>query len=371
MNDSQKHWIDDLTESVAGSVSVDHIVDSVHAAMDRVPFAGSAFSGAAAGTGTTTGEVEQVFTVGPNPELQVTDVLAGEISVRAGESGAIRLHAGRQSIEFKARQTGDRVVVAPSWPGPVRLQIEVPTGCRVSVKTVDGEVTVRGTRAPVDVETVNGSVSVEDVEGDSRIVTVSGGASARRLAGTLTWRSMSGTIEVGESSLRGFTLQSVSGDLTLDTALVPEGEYLARTTSANLLLSVPPGAGATVSLSTTSGNVISELPTEVRVHERRRWEGTINGGGARVEMLSVSGDLRITERASVGPEPVSRPDPSFQPVPPSAPVTPPPPSSTPEEAAGERPGASEETTEILRALERGELDVDEAMSRLDALGGER
>jgi hypothetical protein len=199
------------------------------------------------------------------------------------------------------------------------------------------------------------------------------------------------------SHLRRFNLNTVSGDILLETPLATGEHYLAKTISGDLQISVPPDTGATVQMKSVSGDVHSDLPAEIIKSSRRNWQGRIGGGGANVEMSSVSGDLRIAlgsgaayrrspeptppsapagrpeEPASVSPEP--RPITPTPPVPaaPPAPETAPAPgaftSATEPEHAPSAPAPSGEpdTTRILRMLAQGEISVDDAMARLDAL----
>jgi len=386
--ESHMEWIETLADSVTGSIPVERIVESVQASVEHLPFRGDNAGRGGFSTGETgragmyraKGELtEERFEAGAEPELEVREALAGEIAVQAGESSVITVRARKSGAlkalsesPFKARQEGNRVVVSPRSMAPVDLEIEVPSACKVTVKTVNADVAVRGTQLSTAVETVDGEVTLEGLRGDCRVRTVSGDASARHLSGALTWTTMSADLEVTDSRLQSFTLQNVSGSCTVETSLAPNGQYLASTTSGDLLLFIPPDTGASVLVKTSSGSVVSDLPTEIIVADRRRWEGRINGGGASVEMTSVSGDLRIealrVDAAGPAAEPaVPQPGDPSEASETEARVE----DGSPHDPEGAGAAPSDETTEILRALERGELDVDGAMSRLDALDRER
>jgi hypothetical protein len=112
-----------------------------------------------------------------------------------------------------------------------------------------------------------------------------------------------------------------------------------------------------VTLKTLSGDVRSELPADIIKAGRRNWQGRINGGGADVEMNSVSGDLRISRGAFGEATP-----------PGSWPAAGGRESDHPSVAEPTAPEPSEsDTVAILGALERGEITVEEAMARLDNL----
>jgi DUF4097 and DUF4098 domain-containing protein YvlB len=220
---------------------------------------------------------------------------------------------------------------------------------------------------------VSGDLTVTDVSGDCGMTTVSGDVHARHISGSLTVRTTSGDVRLTDSQLDHFNLNSVSGDFTIETPLTPGQHYLARTVSGDLKVLVPPGTGATIQMKSMSGDVISELPAEIIKAGRRHWQGRINGGGANVEMNSVSGDLRFAHSGISGaPNPPSGSAPETGGFEGSPAVQ----SSSAETAAGDAPSspvvadtpnAQDETNAILKALEQGEISVEEAMEKLDAL----
>jgi len=219
---------------------------------------------------------------------------------------------------------------------------------------------------------------MKDIAGDITVTTVSGDIDASQLSGTLVARTTSGNAKVAASRLRRFSINSVSGDFTLETPLLNDEHCNAKTVSGDLNLQLPSDAGATVQLKSISGNVSCELPAEIIKAGRRHWQGRINGGGGNVEMNSVSGDLRILRSVrgwSDGPGPDNNTD--WTPTPPevlhaadeshgdsgmATDVQSAAESDAVEEPAGE--GGPDPTAEILGALERGEITVEEAMEKL-------
>jgi hypothetical protein len=332
-------------------------------------------------------EVEREFQVGPGAELSVNNV-SGDTRIRAQEGSAIRIRARKSGssrrlantqIEFD--QVGNRVTVRTRpgqtgrWGivrnvGSVEYDITVPRGCKVHVHTVSGDVEVRDTGAPLAAETVNGDVTIDDISGDSSITTVNGDVQGTRLEGALAARSTNGDITIRESRLRRFTLNTVSGDFYIETPLTVGEHYFAKTVSGDLQLIIPRDARATIQLKTVSGDMHLEHPAEIIRAGRRHWQGRINGGGANVEMQSVSGDLDVSAGSGLRSpmEAAGRPTPAA-PASPGAPATVAAPASPrqPAPVATEAPTGESETSKILGELERGEITVEEAMQRLDAL----
>jgi DUF4097 and DUF4098 domain-containing protein YvlB len=310
---------------------------------------------------TATGDVvEQQFSVS-SPAQFTLNTVSGSVVVSPGEDGAIRVRATKSGREearantvIDLEQTGNAVSVHTHNRGAsgilgrfggqmasVDFVVSVPRSTSVEIKTVSADVRVSGTEGALRVQTVSGEVSVGDVQGDSQLTTVSGDVTAEGLAGTLTLHSTSGDARVAASTLRDFNLHSVSGDFYLDTPLTAGEHYYAHTVSGDLELAIPGGTGVTVQMKTVSGEVHTGFANaEIIKSGRRHWQGRINGGGANLEMQSVSGDLTIR-----GGE-----------------------AGSGQHAAGQsgsdETGEPSRASEILRALEQGEIDVEQALSQL-------
>lgn len=296
--------------------------------------------------------VEDQWNVGEPAELELSNV-TGHVTVRGGDEPMIRMHArkhGRdravENTRIETEQDGNRVIIK-TRPGPegmgrlvnlgnnmcaVDYELTVPRDCRVEVHTVSGSIDVESLAAPVKLQTVSGPITVQAISAAASVSTVSGKIQGRQIAGTLSLHTTSGGTQIRESQLDGFTLHTVSGGAVLETPLTPGAHYYAKTVSGSVRVVVPANTGVTVQMKSVSGSVHTDLPAEITRSGRRSWQGRINGGGATLEMQSVSGSLHLENGGGEAPE-----------VPPSP-----------------------ETTELLRALEAGELTVDDVLERLGA-----
>jgi hypothetical protein len=203
---------------------------------------------------------------------------------------------------------------------------------RQDLKTVSGDITVREAQGELSADSVSGEIDMTAVGP----VTVNG-------------TTTSGDVAVTAPLLRSSRIQSVSGDVELVGSLSPDGEHRVGTVSGDLRIA--PDGGVTVEASGLSTTVKSELEHRTTSDGGRRV--TIVGDGAtRVVFRSMSGNVRITRPADRPSALVHAADDETDR---SAP------GPTPDDETKEwRP--DDELT-ILHALERGEIDVDEA-SRL-------
>lgn len=321
-------------------------------------------------------------------DIRISGQAESEISVHAVTRGSpsrvagTRVHISNDNNHVRVEASGNTggILGVVRGIGSVDFTIRVPHDCTVEVKTVSGDVDIQDLRSDTSVQSVSGDVNLRDIEADCSLTTISGDVRIHGLVGELTGRTTSGDLDVQASDVRRFHLNSIRGDMSLETPLARVGHYFAKTVSGDLQLSVPYGTGAMVQLKTTSGDVSSDLPAEIVKSGRRHWQGRINGGGANVEMQSISGDLTMHGTALREPESIK----VYQQMEPvmaaesvteeSAPPTPSPVNGELEQtspatataldyvpAASDPTAAQGNTTAVLQRLARGEITVEEAM----------
>jgi hypothetical protein len=249
-------------------------------------------------------------------------------------------------------------LIRTNKPAAVDYEVRVPRSADLELHGVSSDVIVEGVRGAVRVATVSGSQSLANVEGSLGLRSVSGNVDGRGLRGPLDAESVSGDVRL-DGSFVGARGRSVSGQVYLAGPLAADTGYEFHTVSGDVTLLVPSSTGATVDVHGVSPDVISELPGDVAQSARgpgfRAWRGRLNGGGAAIHFETVSGNLRLlpldVQPAHEAPEP-------------------PAPAATVAGAAPEqRPEPDDEESSqltVLKALERGEISVDQALERLGA-----
>jgi hypothetical protein len=306
-----------------------------------------------------------------------------------GSSGGVTVRFVDWDVELRAVD-GDRVRVTESGGGalPDDLDIETtPTGITLRQQAgigigVPGDLSRQEVRlvvelpegAEVDVQTASSDIIATGLHGAQRFRTASGDLYLGEAAGHVNAEAVSGDIAIRATGSIGLALKTVSGDVAVSGGRL---ERLAvATTSGDILLATEFGAGPHA-ISTLSGDALVEADRGIRITARtvagdlsselpHTSEGgpgrralVIGDGAISLEFRSVSGDLRV-----VGPGRLS-----FEFPPPS------PPDGAGDESSA--PAASDTTPtsdaadgtrlDILRALERGELDIAEASERLSSL----
>jgi hypothetical protein len=256
-------------------------------------------------------------------------------------------------------------------PAPVEYEIHVPVQASLSLQGVSGDVVVEGVQGQVRAHTVSGNCAASRAEGDLELRTVSGDLNGRDLSGRLDAESVSGEVSV-EGQFDTVRTKTVSGAIDLAGPLASAGSYEFHTVSGGVTLRLPPDTGASISVRGVSADVTCQLPCDV-LHQARRpgqveWQGRLNGDGAAVRYRTVSGHLHIVPLAGT---PVAPAAPAASPLPVASPASPPPvlAGGADQPAAAATSDDDAEQLQILHALERGELSVEDALRRLEGLRG--
>jgi hypothetical protein len=116
-----------------------------------------------------------------------------------------------------------------------------------------------------------------------------------------------------------------------------EGPYDFKSVSGQVRLTMPPDTHCTGELHSVSGDLVSAFP--ITGNSRHHGSQTVNvqGGGVKISLNSVSGDLTLDCDGKIPPTP--------EPL---------------------KTVSSEERLAVLERVERGEMTVDEALGKLHA-----
>lgn len=342
------------------------------------------------------GEVSVMLIAG-SVRLAGHDAPLVRVATRDGEAldDAITIETDADGITITPREAGIRLGPLMIGRGrSVDLDVTVPRLAAVTVRTTSGDVTAHGLTGPTRWTTVSGDLSLDLDGGPVTIGTASGDADIR--AGvpiTLDARTVSGAVRVRAPRLLGLRVETTSGDVGIEGELDGAGHHAVGTVSGEVRFHT----NSPVRLETRSvaGDVEATVPHRTEGGRGRRTI-VVGAGSVAVAVRTMSGDVTLRPARDAAPErPVapSAPAAPAAPVPPAPPADPPSPAATapaaaPSSAAPAPPESGDagpapvvapsagETAidrreaarlDVLRALERGELDVEAAGRRLEAL----
>lgn len=165
--------------------------------------------------------------------------------------------------------------------------------------TSNGSVHLAKIQGNVDAHSSNGSVEVNDVRGDVNFTTSNGGVHADNVEGAFEAQTSNGGIRVhlhDTVSGRAIRLGTSNGSIDLDVDSLRQNDVIASTSNGPITVRVPANVSANLHASTNSnGSVRSDF--DVLMHggelSKHRIEGSINGGGPRIELTTSNGNISL------------------------------------------------------------------------------
>lgn len=252
----------------------------------RLGWVGVACALAVGGTAARAGEfAPQPFDwSGPIAAGQRLDVsgVNGGIVVVAGEGRELKVHAVRTGrkhdpadVRVEVNTTAKGVQVCTVYPGGRGCDRGLPgLNARDNDVQVDYRIVVpSGVR--LELATVNGNVEVKSVDGVVKATTVNGNC-------TIATRSS------GEATTVNGSVDARIGRLAADDRL----EF--SSVNGSVTVSLPANVSAGVDATTLNGSIQTDFPLQAsHGFGPRSLRGTLGRGGARVKLSSVNGSIRL------------------------------------------------------------------------------
>ena len=263
-----------------------------------------------------------------------------EVATESGELAVRARYPARRSIRIGFWDLFNDFEV-PS--AEVRIEVEVPPGIPLAVKSTSGDIRTEGLAVPQQLDATSGDVQVFESAAPVRITTTSGDVEARdvgrvlvrTVSGDAEFSAVRGALDVhttsGDLVVRGaadsLLLGTVTGDMSVTDArkglkaTTTSGEITLRqgrgqvdisassghvevgmaaltavaisTGSGDIDLTLDRGLGARLELQTSNGSLQMDSPIQVVSLSRRRVEGRLRQGTAPVILRSASGDIHV------------------------------------------------------------------------------
>jgi hypothetical protein len=283
------------------------------------------------------------------PDSQViVKTTSGDVQLHGHDAAYVLVQASK---EAQVEQDTSTLRIKAKPGGSSGLRIAVPHHCKVSVHLASGDVQLRE---------VGGDIDAWDASGVLRVHTVSGDTTLRA------------------AHLTELSIETVSGDSSVETSLAEGGRYQVRSVSGDLRLGLEEGQACTVAMTSLSGDLTCDVEHQVTGKERGSKRIIIRDGGPLIEVHTTSGDVRVASAEPSGsPEEGGSPFESewteAEPEPVRTEEASPTPDEEPfalddsAEAQGEEGLSAERRMAILKAIEEGRMAVSEGLAKLRAL----
>jgi hypothetical protein len=227
-----------------------------------------------------TRQSKEAFTwKGKAPALFLRD-LNGSIAVEASSGTDIEVtgtvswkDSNPADIRFEAKPGSQGVTICALWPSDskttcgengdysvsntknndlnVAFKVKLPKGTRLDSSTINGQIDIQGTTAPVKAESVNGAVHVD---------------------------TASAALDV----------ETVNGAISINIASAGAGDVKVQTVNGSIDVTVPKGFDADVSAETVNGSVVI-----AGQKYRHSAQVTLGKGGRKVNAETVNGSIAV------------------------------------------------------------------------------
>jgi Toastrack DUF4097 len=303
-----------------------------------------------AGKVSRSGSFDKTLTVSGPVRLELGNV-SGDIRVVTGSSGQVEVHGSFEARAWPWRSGSSRLAGISGNPPIEQSQnlirvglrplsglsprslvanysVVVPPDTEVHADSGSGDILVEGMRGPIELSTGNGSVTADQIGGDARaragsgdirlrdiageadiaagggdvhLANISGDVRVRAGTGDITIENPRGTVSVktgaGDIHIVGATddvqAHGGMGDITLQGNPRPASYWELHTGTGDVTLRVPADAGFRLHAHSGLGEIHSDLPGLTAGHSAHDLRGQFGNGGARVEIETSIGDIRI------------------------------------------------------------------------------
>jgi DUF4097 and DUF4098 domain-containing protein YvlB len=261
---------------------------------------------------TQTGTFERTLQVAGPVSLSVTTG-SGDIQIRTGSGETVhiigRIRAGGGVLDASPatriseieknppiEQTGGAVRVGATGDNPlyrnvsISYEITAPANAEIRSMSGSGNQAIGSVRGSVTAQSGSGSINIAEAGGDVRARTGSGDIRIERAGGLVDASTGSGSIHAGSI---GGAIKAHTGSGGVEMTQVASADVEVRTGSGDVRLDLADNAGFDFSGRTGSGGIEVRQAIAARVQSRHRLEGTVGGGGAKVNVSTGSGSITV------------------------------------------------------------------------------
>lgn len=283
---------------------------------------------------------EKFILVDPNVNIKIC-VSEGTLRINGWERDEVRVfvHSGRLP-GFKVLEK-DESSGKPNWllvsnvaaegvrPGPVseclagrEIELDVPmktsislTGRvtstvidslkKVTVKTVEGDITLRNISGGINATTYHGNLMVEGSGGAIMLETTTGnvlafGVTPGQIGDLFKAKTNSGGISMQQIDHRQIEASSISGAVNFNGKFLSGGLYNFKTSNGTIRMQIPFKTSATIKASYGFGAFHTEIPVKY-IYENvssagKNFQALIGSGDANINLTTNTGSISIKKQ---------------------------------------------------------------------------
>jgi len=267
--------------------------------------------------------IEKKFDVNSGETLRM-EVSPGDVIINTWDSEEVEVlvYANKKAeerLEFTIKKEDYGVHVktekqSHSWSFwnnmKVRFEIKVPKNFNSDIKTSGGDIKISNLSGKGEMKTSGGDIIISESTGNFncstsggdikvghhngslRLGTSGGDIETRKIVGDVVAKTSGGDIKV-ELANGNLEAKTSGGDISASIADGFSGADL-RTSGGDIDLLIPEGSKAELGLYTSGGDVDVDIRNaRPDVEKSNKWEGSINGGGAKLITKTSGGDIDV------------------------------------------------------------------------------
>jgi len=271
------------------------------------------------------------------------------LTIAIPKSARVTVNAGRGDVTAAGLGAGANITASHgdvhlnTITGSVQVHFSTDKG-DFSAHQVEGDIIADGRCNDLTLSEVKGKVSLNgDIFGEAHMENLTGPIHLHTSVTDLELGSLPGDMTLNDEDLRvteargqvrvlthskNVDLSQIYGDTYVENrdgniSIEPAGVYNVEAKSnsgkGDIELTLPPNASATINAFTHNGDFFSDYPSPNPEGESKRVALTVGGGGAKINLSTDVGDVRIKKGSGFPTAPSISSNPPKPPVPPNAP----------------------------------------------------
>jgi DUF4097 and DUF4098 domain-containing protein YvlB len=271
------------------------------------------------------------------------------LTVTVPKTARVMMNAGRGDVTAAGLGAGANITTQHgdihlnTIAGSVQVHFSTDKG-DFSAHQIDGDITADGRCNDLTLSEVKGKISLNgDIFGEAHMENLSGPIHLHTSVTDLEMQSLPGDMTLNDDDLRvteakgpvrvvthskNVDLTQIYGDTYVEDrdgniSIEPAGPFSVEAKNnsgkGDLELTLPPNASASINAHTHNGDIFSDYPSPSVEGESKTVNFTVGGGGAKINLSTDVGDVRIKKGSGF---PTTPPSISSAPKPPATPNAP-------------------------------------------------
>ncbi len=163
--------------------------------------------------------------------------------------------------------------------------------------SISGDVTVEKAGKGADCKSTSGEVELKNIVGDVDLNSVSGDILVQDIRGSIDAETVSGDIDLmNVADAQEVKVKVLSGEIVYNGDIKSNGRYYLRSHSGEVTLLIPESAAFDIMAKSFSGSINTEFDITVSGKFGKEIKGSVNGGGAEVNIKTFSGTIDLKKK---------------------------------------------------------------------------